>query len=43
MYGAKVVKSGLRRARHRTAVAVYRALYVMRLYRGQLPGGTGQD
>lgn len=43
MYGAKVMKSGLRRARHRTAVAVYRVLYVMRLYRGQLPGGTGQD
>ena len=43
MYAGKVVKSALRRARHRTAVTVYRALYVMRLYRGQLPGGTGHD
>jgi hypothetical protein len=43
MYVGKVVKSALRRARHRIAVTVYRALYVMRLYRGQLPGGTGHD
>jgi hypothetical protein len=43
MYAGKVVKSALRRTRHRTAVAVYRALYVMRLYRGQLPGSTGHD
>lgn len=43
MYAGKIVKSTLRRARHRTAVTVYRALYVMRLYRGQLPGGTGQE
>jgi hypothetical protein len=43
MYARKVAKSALRRARHRAAVAVYRALYVMRLYRGQLPGDTGHD
>ncbi len=43
LYAGKVAKSLLRRARHRTAVTVYRALYVMRLYRGQLPGGTGHD
>ncbi|MBI4487352.1 MAG: hypothetical protein HY655_15215 [Acidobacteria bacterium] len=43
MYAGKVVKSALRRARHRAAVTVYRALYVMRLYRGQLPGGTGHE
>jgi hypothetical protein len=43
MYAGKVVKSALRRARHRTAVTIYRALYVTRLWRGQLPGGTGRD
>lgn len=43
MYAGKVVKSALRRARHRAAITVYRALYVMRLYRGQLPGDTGHD
>ena len=43
MYAGKVVKSALRRARHRTAIAIYRALYVTRLWRGQLPGNTGQD
>jgi len=43
LYAGKVAKSVLRRVRHRIAVTVYRALYVMRLYRGQLPGGTGHD
>ena len=43
MYAGKVVKSALRRARHRTAITVYRALYVMRLYRGELPGSSGHD
>jgi hypothetical protein len=37
-------KSLLRKARHRTAVTVYRALYVTRLWRGELPGGgTGNE
>ncbi len=40
----KAAKSLMRKARHRTAVTVYRALYITRLYRGQLPGGgTGHD
>jgi len=43
MYAGKVAKSALRRARHRTAVTVYRALYMVGLWRGQLPGGTGRD
>jgi len=43
MYAGKVAKSALRRARHRAAVTVYRALYVMRVYRGQLPGDTGHE
>jgi hypothetical protein len=43
LYAGKVAKSVLRRVRHRIAVTVYRALYVMRLYRGQVPGGTGHD
>jgi hypothetical protein len=36
MYAGKVVKSTMRKARHRTAVAVYRALYITRLWRGPL-------
>ena len=43
LYAGKVAKSLLRRARHRTAITVYRALYLTRLYRGQLPGRTGHD
>jgi hypothetical protein len=43
MYAGKVVKSTLRRARHRTAVTIYRALYIVGLWRGQLPRGTGHE
>jgi len=42
----KEVKSALRKARHRTAVTIYRALYITRLWRGELPGtggGVGKD
>jgi hypothetical protein len=35
----KHVKSAMRKARHRTAVTVYRALYMAGLWRGELPGG----
>jgi hypothetical protein len=42
MRQGKEIKSGLRKLRHRTAVTVYRALYVTRLWRGELPGGTGK-
>jgi hypothetical protein len=43
VYAAKKARSLMRRARHRTAVAVYRALYVTRLWRGELPGRTGHE
>ena len=36
----KSARSVLRRARHRTAVTVYRALYVTGLRKGPLPGGS---
>lgn len=36
MYAGKLVKSAMRKARHRTAVTVYRALYITRLWRGRL-------
>jgi hypothetical protein len=40
----KGAKSLMRKARHRTAVTVYRALYVTRLWRRELPGsGTGNE
>jgi hypothetical protein len=39
----KEVKSATRKARHRTAVTVYRALHLAGLWRGELPGGTGED
>jgi hypothetical protein len=45
MAAGKKVKSVLRRARHRTAVTAYRALYVAGLWRGPLPGAgqTGDE
>jgi hypothetical protein len=42
MRQGKEVKSALRKVRHRAAVTAYRALYVTRLWRGELPGGTGK-
>ena len=36
MYAGKAVRSAMRKARHRTAVTVYRALYITRLWRGRL-------
>ena len=38
----KAARSLMRKARHRTAVTVYRVLYIAGL-RGELPGGTGRD
>jgi hypothetical protein len=38
----KEVKSAMRKARHRTAISVYRALYVTRIWRGELPGTQGR-
>ena len=43
MRQGKEIKSAMRRARHRTAVTFYRALYITGLWRGELPGGTGKD
>jgi hypothetical protein len=43
VHAAKKARSLMRRARHRAAVTVYRALYVTRLWRGELPRGTGND
>jgi hypothetical protein len=43
MRRAKGIKSALRWARHRTAVTVYRALYLAGLWRGELPGTTGKE
>jgi hypothetical protein len=43
MRQGKEIKSAMRRARHRTAVTFYRALYIAGLWRGELPGGTGKD
>jgi hypothetical protein len=43
MRQAKEVKSAVRRARHRTAVTFYRALYVTGLWRGDMPGRMGKD
>jgi hypothetical protein len=37
----KETRSAWRRARHRAAVTVYRALYVAGLWRGELPGSPG--
>lgn len=42
LYVAKAARHVWRRARHRTAVTVYRALYVTRLWRGELPR-SGND
>jgi hypothetical protein len=39
MRRGKEVKSALRKLRHRTAVTVYRGLYIAGLWRGELPGG----
>jgi hypothetical protein len=39
----KVVKSTMRKARHRSAMTIYRALYIAGLWRGQLPGGSGHE
>jgi hypothetical protein len=41
--GLRGLRGGVRRLRHRTAVTVYRALYVTRLWRGELPGDTGKS
>ncbi len=43
MRRGKEVKSALRRLRHRTAVTIYRGLYITGLWRGELPGSTGKD
>lgn len=43
MYRGKQVKSALRRLRHRTAVTIYRGLYLAGLWRGELPGSTGKN
>jgi hypothetical protein len=43
MRRGKEVKSALRKARHRTAVTLYRGLYMTGLWRGELPGSTGKD
>ena len=40
---AKVTKSLLMRARHRTAVTVYRTLHVTGIWRGELPGHPRND
>lgn len=42
MHRGKHVKSALRRLRHRTAMTVYRGLYLTGLWRGELPGSTGK-
>ncbi|MBI3049011.1 MAG: hypothetical protein HYY76_11960 [Acidobacteria bacterium] len=42
MRAGKVVKSTLRKTRHRIAVTTYRALYMVGLWRGQLPGSQGE-
>jgi hypothetical protein len=38
MRAGKTVKSVARKIRHRTAVTIYRALYITGLWRGELPG-----
>jgi hypothetical protein len=38
MRAGKTVKSAARKIRHRTAVTIYRALYITGLWRGELPG-----
>jgi len=43
MRRGKEMKSALRKFRHRTAVTIYRGLYIAGLWRGQLPGGAGKD
>jgi hypothetical protein len=43
MRRAKEIKSALRKLRHRTAVTIYRGLYITGLWRGELPGTTGKD
>jgi hypothetical protein len=43
MRGGKRVRSTLRRTRHRAAVLLYRALYIARLRRGDLPGAPGAN
>ena len=40
IHAGKAARSLWRRARHRTAVSVYRVLYVTRLWRGELPGNN---
>ncbi|MGH9346750.1 MAG: hypothetical protein ACRD26_05730 [Vicinamibacterales bacterium] len=42
MRKGKEVKSALRRFRHRTAVTIYRGLYIAGIWRGELPG-AGKD
>jgi hypothetical protein len=43
LHAAKVVKSTMQTVRHRTAVTMYRTLYVVGLWRGPLPDDTGSD
>jgi hypothetical protein len=43
MRRGKEAKSALRKLRHRTAMTVYRGLYITRIWRGDLPGRTGND
>ena len=43
MRAGKVVKSTMRKTRHRMAVTIYRALYLLGLWRGELPGSSGTE
>lgn len=43
MRRGKEIKSALRKMRHRTAITVYRGLYIAGLWRGDLPGITRKD
>jgi hypothetical protein len=42
MRRGKEIKSALRKMRHRTAITVYRGLYIAGLWRGELPESTGK-
>ena len=42
MRRGKEIKSALRKMRHRTAITVYRGLYMAGLWRGELPESTGK-
>ena len=43
MRQGKEIKSAMRKARHRTAVTLYRALYITGLWRGELPRSAGKE